>query len=127
MKKFILTILLVLALPGLGFGYTETFYVCHGGDGSAPETDNCATAWDEADIMSSGNWAATDTDDTKVGQNDIVYFNDDGGDENLNPPGLKTGHDRFFFFTLHPPVNQSHLEFRKNIPLQMFGHLGGVF
>ena len=53
-------------------------------------------------------------------------FDDDGRDEDLNPPGLEVGHDRFLFLALHPAVDQSDFEFRENIPLQVLGHLGGV-
>ena len=79
MKKLFIAILLFLVLPGWGFGYTETFYVCEGGDGTLPETDACATAWDIDDLNSSGNLDIDDADDGNVGPNDIVYFKDDGG------------------------------------------------
>lgn len=78
MKKILLTLAFLL-ITSSAWAYTETFYVCNGGDGSLPETATCATAWDEADFNTSGNWAATDTDDGKIGPNDVVYLLDDGG------------------------------------------------
>jgi len=78
MKKLI--ILLLLFLPAVCFGATETFYVCHGGDGTLPETATCATAWDEADFNTAGNWnAGVDGNDTQIGANDTVIFMDEGG------------------------------------------------
>ena len=71
--------LFILLIPSLAQAYTETFYVCRGGDGSQPESANCATAWDEADFNSSGNWANGDSNDGRIGPNDIVYLMDDGG------------------------------------------------
>jgi len=59
--------------------YTETFYVCEGGDGTLPEIATCATAWDAADFNTAGNWDTDDEDDGKIGPNDIVYFMDAGG------------------------------------------------
>ena len=79
MKKLLFIILILLwALPG--WGATETFYVCQGGDGTLPETAVCATAWDDVDIDTAGNWAAIDADDAKIGPNDDVLFMDEGGD-----------------------------------------------
>lgn len=61
-------------------GYTETFFVCEGGDGTLPETATCATAWDAADFSTSGNWnTGVDADDGKIGANDRVEIMDDGG------------------------------------------------
>lgn len=54
------------------------------------------------------------------------HFDDDGRNENMDAPGLEIGHDRFFLLALHPAVNQTYFEFRENIPLQVFGHLGGI-
>jgi len=60
--------------------YTETFYVCQGGDGSAPESGNCATAWDADDAYNSGNWnTAVATNDGKIGPGDRIYFMSNGG------------------------------------------------
>jgi len=82
-KQFLIAAIICFVLFGLtlnyGWGYTETFYVCQGGDGTLPETDACSTAWDAEDVNTGGNWAATNTDDTKIGPNDIVYVKDDGG------------------------------------------------
>jgi hypothetical protein len=62
------------------FGATETFYMCNGGDGTLPETATCATAYDEADFNTAGNWnSAVATNDGKIGPNDDVLFMDDGG------------------------------------------------
>jgi len=61
------------------WGATETFYVCQGGDGSAPESDTCGTAYDIADLDTAANWDTDDQDDGKIGQNDDVVFMDDGG------------------------------------------------
>jgi hypothetical protein len=60
-------------------GHTEYFFMCDGGDGTLPETNFCDTAWDSGDITNSGNWAATDTDDGKLGRNDLLVVMDDGG------------------------------------------------
>lgn len=81
MKKLLLlfTIILILLMPVWAFGYTETFYICHGGDASQPEVDSCATAFDEADFNNAANWDIDDQDDGKIGPNDIIYFKDDGG------------------------------------------------
>ena len=87
LKIILFSIAFFLCAVNLSFGYTETFYVCHGGDGSQPETDACATAYDAADFSTVGNWDTDDQDDGKIGPNDIVYFKDDGGDirgEQLN-------------------------------------------
>jgi hypothetical protein len=67
-------------LPTQAQTYTETFYVCEGGDGSLPETATCATAYDAADFNTVGNWDTDDSDDGKIGPNDIVRLMDDGGD-----------------------------------------------
>ena len=78
MKKLILTIIILLfTLPC--WGATETFYMCHGGDGTLPETAICATAYDEADFNTAGNWDTDDADDGKIGPNDEVLLLDDGG------------------------------------------------
>jgi hypothetical protein len=60
--------------------YTETFYVCEGGDGTLPETATCGTAYDAADFSVAGNWDVDDQDDGKIGPNDFVALMDDGGD-----------------------------------------------
>jgi hypothetical protein len=60
-------------------GYTETFFVCAGGDGTLPETATCATAWDCDDLDTAGNWDIDDSDDGKLGPNDAALFMDDGG------------------------------------------------
>ena len=39
--------LFILLIPALAQAYTETFYVCNGGDGTLPESAVCATAYDE--------------------------------------------------------------------------------
>jgi len=80
MKKYLIILLLI---PVSAFG-AETFYVCAGGDGTLPETNTCATAWDWDDVDNTNNWAATEADDTKIGPNDTVIFKDDGGTFNLS-------------------------------------------
>ena len=79
MMKTLITLLLLL-LPACAFGFTETFYVCDGGDGSLPETNTCGTAYDEADFNNSANWDNDDQNDGKMGPNDLVEIMDDGGD-----------------------------------------------
>ena len=99
MKKltiFILSII-VLIFPFNAFAYTETFYVCEGGDGTLPETNTCATAYDLDDLNTSGNWDVDDSDDGKIGPNDCVEIMDDGGDYNegriiIQQPGLSGKH-----------------------------------
>lgn len=59
--------------------YTETFYVCEGGDGTLPETATCGTAYDIADVNNVANHDTDDQDDGKIGYNDVVRFMDDGG------------------------------------------------
>ena len=67
-----------------------------------------------------------DDHDRGVGHVD-PHFDHDGGDEDLNPPGLEIRHDRFFLLALHPAVDQPYFELRENIPLEVGGHLGGIF
>jgi len=76
---FILLIPSLLVLPSLAQAYTESFYVCVGGSGSAPEVADCDGAWDEGDFNSSRNWASIQANDGKIGPNDVVYFMDNGG------------------------------------------------
>jgi len=76
MKKIVI-FLMLLASPV--WAATETFYICHGGDGSAPETATCATAYDETDFNTAGNWDTDDANDGKIGPNDDVAFVDEGG------------------------------------------------
>jgi hypothetical protein len=87
-------IFIILLLPSLAFGATETFYVCEGGDGTLPETAACATAYDVNDFNTVGNWDTDDQDDGLIGPNDDVVFMDDGGvfrptgtSQNLNVKG----------------------------------------
>lgn len=68
---------MVLYLVGQGWAYTETFYLRNSGDNSAPET--VAGAFNAAGFNTAGNWAATDTDDAKIGPNDCVIILDDDG------------------------------------------------
>jgi len=79
MKNLWLAVFFCFLLAGQAWGATETFYVCHGGDGSLPETNACGTAWDEADFNNADNWDTDDQDDGKIGPNDEVLFLDDGG------------------------------------------------
>ena len=69
---------LLLASPSWA-AYTETFYLCNGGNGSAPEVNACAGAFDEGDINTSGNWDTDDSNDGKIGPNDLVEIMDNGG------------------------------------------------
>jgi hypothetical protein len=74
-KKFIFII--VLLVPGLAFGATETFYCTANGDASAPET--LGGAFDMSDVNNVANWDTDDEDDGKIGYNDEVLFYDDDG------------------------------------------------
>jgi len=76
-------------MSSYSWGYTETFYVCQGGDASKPEVNNCATAYDAADFSTPGNWGTDDSDDGKIGPNDLVVFMDDGGD--IRNPSATSG------------------------------------
>lgn len=79
MNKLILTILFLLFTINAE-AYTETFYVCQGGNGSAPEDGTCGNAWDIDDVNASGNWDAdAQTNDGRIGPDDLVIFLDDGG------------------------------------------------
>ena len=82
MKKLIfyttlVSLLCLFAQPV--FAYTETFYLCQGGDGSSPEAGTCADAWDADDICTAENWDTDDQDDGKLGPNDLLVVMDDGG------------------------------------------------
>jgi hypothetical protein len=79
MKRLLIIIALVLIWAGPVWGATETFYVCAGGDGTLPETDACATAYDISDLNTAANWDSDDQNDGKIGPNDDVLFKDDGG------------------------------------------------
>jgi parallel beta-helix repeat protein len=62
--------------------YTEIFYVSNGGDGTQTEDPGCVaagTCWDDDDLRNSANWAAVDSDDGKIGPNDLVLIYDGGG------------------------------------------------
>jgi hypothetical protein len=72
MKK-LLIILLLIATPL----YAETLYVCDGGDGSAPTSSTCSTAWDGSDFSNAGNWGVGAN---KISAGDTVNIKDDGGD-----------------------------------------------
>lgn len=77
MKRLLLFLVLV---PSMAWAqYTETFYLCNGGDGSLPEFYECATAYDEADFNNVANWAAIVSDDGLIGPGDAVVFMDAGG------------------------------------------------
>ena len=78
-KQLILIIGIILLFAGQGWGATETFYVCNGGDGTLPETATCATAYDCDDLDTAGNWDTDDSDDGKIGPNDEVHIMDEGG------------------------------------------------
>lgn len=58
----------------------ETFYLCIGGDGSAPKDGTCAHAWAVADFNNSANWTSSDAqDDNKLGPGDTIILMHDGG------------------------------------------------
>ena len=79
-RKIIPITLLILTFTIPAWAYTETFFVCQGGDGSSPKTATCATAWDANDFSTAGNWASgIDSNDGKIGANDLVIILDDGG------------------------------------------------
>jgi hypothetical protein len=67
--------------------YTETFYVCAGGNGTLPETNACATAYNETHFNTAGNWDTDDSDDGLIGPNDLVIILDDGGPLRPASPG----------------------------------------
>jgi len=89
-QKILFSFLLVFVF-GLGFGakasaaiyngvtYTEVFYLCVGGNSSAPTDGTCANAWSATDFNTAAKWAATDTVDSKLGPNDALVVLDDGG------------------------------------------------
>ena len=77
MKKILL--FLILLCYGNALAYTETFYVCQGGDGSSPETSTCSTAWDADDFSSSGNWDTDVQNDGNIGPDDLIIFLVEGG------------------------------------------------
>ena len=77
MLRILYTAAIILFAPFICWGATETFYLKHGGDGSAPET--LAGAFDEADFNNTANWDTDDQDDGKIGPNDRVEIMDDGG------------------------------------------------
>ena len=77
---FVASALLLWMMPVALLGYTETFYVCHGGDGTDPKSGNAATAWDSGNVSNSANWSSNvSTVDGKIGPGDRVYFMSDGG------------------------------------------------
>ncbi len=82
-KLFFLTIpLALIMLPAVCLGYTETFYVCRGGNGSDPKNPGCGSAgtcWDADHFSNLNNWASDDQDDGKIGPNDRVIFLNNGG------------------------------------------------
>jgi hypothetical protein len=80
MKKYLICFLILLFTSPV-WAYTETFYVCEGGDGTLPETATCATAWDVADFENAANWDATPSvsDDGDIGPDDLVVWMSDGG------------------------------------------------
>jgi hypothetical protein len=50
-----LIFLFVLLIPSIAQAYTETIYVCQGGDNSAPNTPTCSTALDDS-ALNNGRW-----------------------------------------------------------------------
>lgn len=78
--RWILTVCFALWAGVAGAqSYTETFYLCATGDGSAPEDGTCAHAFDAADFNTAGNWDTDDANDGKLGPNDRLVVLDDGG------------------------------------------------
>jgi len=92
----LILLFLLLLLPSQLWGYTETFYVKVGGDGSAPETlagaYDCSAAGNAYSVNNTSNWDTDDADDGKIGLNDAVLFYDDGGvfTVALKPPSSGT-------------------------------------
>ena len=76
MKRLVMTIAL-LCCPSLALTCTETFYLRANGDNSAPKT--IAGAFNATGFNTAGNWAATDSVDSKIGPNDCVIVLDDDG------------------------------------------------
>lgn len=71
--------LLFLLYPVCSWAYTETFYLCQGGNGSAPEDGTCGNAWDADDLCLAANWDSDDENDGNLGANDLLVVMDDGG------------------------------------------------
>lgn len=76
MKTLITFSIALLLLLFTSVANSETFYVCNGGDGSAPTTDACATAWDRTHFNNAANWGAGAG---KISPGDVVLLKDDGG------------------------------------------------
>jgi len=79
MIKKLLIILVILCLPAMGFA--EIFCLNNGDNWNGTDcgTDCSAevsanTCMDEGDFNTTANWAATDTDDNKIGPGDTVYL-----------------------------------------------------
>ena len=77
LTRILLMTILILFLSAWTWAATETFYMCNGGDGSAPEVNACAGAFDEGDINTSSNWDTDDQNDGKIGPNDDIIVNTD--------------------------------------------------
>ena len=79
MIKKLLIILVILCLPAMGFA--EIFCLNNGDNWNGADCGaDCDgevaanTCMDEADFNATANWAATDTDDNKIGPGDTVYL-----------------------------------------------------
>ena len=81
MRLSFLASLVCLCLTPVGvFAYAETFYVCQGGDGSAPKDGTAAHAWSADDVANAAHWSsAVDTVDGKLGPGDRLFFMSNGG------------------------------------------------
>ena len=66
-------------IPSIAQAYTETIYVCQGGNGSNPTAGVCATALDDSALSNSSYWDTDVSADGKIGPGDLVLFMDDGG------------------------------------------------
>jgi len=54
------------------------------------------------------------------------YFDDGGGNQDLNPSPFELHHDLFFLFTPHATMKQADPQIRKDLCLEMLRHPGGI-
>jgi hypothetical protein len=81
LKKVIFSALsfVLFLIPSVCIAYTEVFYVCQNGNGSAPKGGKCSTAWSADDFSAVSNWDSDNQIDGKIGPNDRVVILDEGG------------------------------------------------
>jgi hypothetical protein len=83
---------ILLLLPSIARAYTETLYVCQGGNGSNPKAGVCATALDDSALNNSSYWDTDVAADGRIGPDDLVLFMDDGGAFTSNMDTKQDGH-----------------------------------